>query len=134
MMRKAEINRIITDSIFYLLSESVAISFLPPKRIWHWRDTKEMIRTAQQILCTHQQYSKDFHWNHWCRNTALPNSGNLFSDRWLEHVGQQLQPHNVQRKTNNFVLFQKKKTAAQMCEKRPIQLIPDVSSVTVKCF
>lgn len=25
---------------WYLLSESEAISFLPPKRIWHWRDMK----------------------------------------------------------------------------------------------
>lgn len=30
-------------NLFYLLSESVAISFLPPKRIWHWKDMKGMI-------------------------------------------------------------------------------------------
>lgn len=28
--------------LLYLLSESVAISFLPPKRIWHCRDMKGM--------------------------------------------------------------------------------------------
>lgn len=38
---KTEIIQTVTPgSSVYLLSESVAISFLPPKRIWHWKDTR----------------------------------------------------------------------------------------------
>lgn len=30
----------------YRLSESVAISFRPPKRIWHWKDREGLINIA----------------------------------------------------------------------------------------
>lgn len=33
----------VTGSLSYLLSESVAISFLPPKRIWHWEDMRKLL-------------------------------------------------------------------------------------------
>lgn len=48
----------LTGSFSYLLSESVAISFLPPKRIWHWKDMRGMIMASQETLLFFKPHSR----------------------------------------------------------------------------